>query len=234
MRFGFGGRRWLDRRTVRTCCFRIVNRGRGAPILGVPLRVRHLGSAKLPVMKTGRAILLAAMALVAACSSSSSGGTKLPLGTEAVIASYTEQANGTTPAVDTSLGVTVLAVREGTQAELAAGGFTFDDDSAKTATPYYVDARYENKGKGEMQRTLSVGMEDTKGNSIPTTIVLDLGDTPFAQCADNNDPAKNLEPGDSYETCTLFLVPKGAKLDRVRFVSQAADATINFTDWATK
>ena len=179
-------------------------------------------------------MLLAVTALVAACGSSSSGGAKLALGTEAVIASYTEQASGTTPAVDTSLGVTVLAVRAGTQAELAAGGFTFDDDKAKTATPYYVDARYSNKGKGSMQRSLSVGMEDTKGNSIPTTLVVDLGGTPFAPCPDHNDPAVNLEPGQSYETCTLFLVPKGTKLDRVRFVSQADDATITFTDWAIK
>jgi hypothetical protein len=178
-------------------------------------------------------MLLAATALMAACGSSSGGGTKLALGTEAVIASYTEQASGTTPAVDTSLGVTVLAVRAGTQAELVAGGFKVDDKD-KSSTPYYVDARYSNKGKGSLPRSLSVSMEDAKGNSVPTTLVFDLGGTPFAPCKDNNDPAVNLAPGESYETCTLFLVPKGTKLDRVRFVSQAADATITFTDWATK
>lgn len=183
-------------------------------------------------MKTRLAMLLAATAMVAGCGNSSSGGTKLALGTEAIIA-YTAQASGSTPAVDTSLGVTVLAVRAGTQAELVAGGFKVDDKD-KTSTPYYVDARYSNKGKGSVPRSLSVSMEDTKGNSVPTTLVFDLGGTPFAPCKDNNDTASNLEPGQSYETCTLFLVPKGTNLDKVRFVSQAPDATITFTDWATK
>jgi hypothetical protein len=182
-------------------------------------------------MRARLAVLLAAAAL-AACSSSSSGATKLALGTEAVVA-YSAQASGSTPAVDTSLGVTVLAIRPGTQADLVAGGFTVDDKD-KDSTPYYVDVRYANKGKGPSPRNLSVGMEDTKGNSVPTTLVFDLGGTPFAPCTDNNDSAATLDVGQSYETCTLFLVPKGTKLDKVRFVSQAPDATITFTDWATK
>ncbi len=182
-------------------------------------------------MKTRRAMLLAVTVWMAACGSSSSGASRLALGTEAVIA-YASQASGTTPAVDTTLGVTVLAVRAGTQADLVAGGFKVEDKD-KTSTPYYVDARYSNKGKGSLPRNLSVGMEDTKGNSVPTTLVFDLGGTPFAPCKDNNDSASTLEPGQSYETCTLFLVPKGTKLDKVRFVSQAPDATITFTDWAT-
>jgi hypothetical protein len=176
-------------------------------------------------------MLIAATVWMVACGSSSSGGTKLALGTEAVVA-YTAQASGTTPAVDTRLGVTVLAVRAGTQADLVAGGFQVDDKD-KDSVPYYVDAHYSNKGSGPVTRSLSVGMEDTKGNSVPTTLVFDLGGTPFAPCKDNNDSATTLEPGQSYETCTLFLVPAGTKLDRVRFVSQASDATITFTDWAT-
>ena len=177
-------------------------------------------------------MLLAATVWMAACGGSSSGGTKLALGTEAVVA-YTAPASGTTPAADTTLAVTVLAVRLGTQAELVAGGFKVDD-KVKNSTPYYVDARYSNKGKGSLTRNLSVGMEDANGNSVPTTLVFDLGGVPFAPCKDNNDSASTLEPGQSYETCTLFLVPHGTKLDKVRFVSQAPDATITFTDWATK
>ena len=177
-------------------------------------------------------MLIAATVWMVACGSSSSGGTKLALGTEAVVA-YTAQPSGTTPAVDTTLGVTVIAVRAGTQADLVAGGFQVDDKD-KDSVPYYVDARYSNKGTGPATRSLSVGMEDTKGNSVPTTLVFDLGGVPFAPCEDHNDPAKALEPGESYETCTLFLVPPGTKLDKVRFVSQAPDATITFTDWVTK
>ena len=177
-------------------------------------------------------MLIAAMACMVACGGSSSGGTKLALGTEAVVA-YTAQPSGTTPAVDTTLGITVIAVRTGTQADLVAGGFQIDDKD-KDSIPYYVDARYSNKGTGSVPRSLSVGMEDTKGNSVPTTLIFDLGGVPFEPCVDNNDSAKTLEPGDSYETCTLFLVSPGTKVDRVRFVSQAPDATITFTDWATK
>jgi hypothetical protein len=182
------------------------------------------------MMRKRRVMLLAATVWMVACGSSSSGGTLLALGTEAVVG-YSVQASGSTPAVDTSLGVTVLAVRPGTQAELEAGGFTVED---KDSTPYYVNTRYSNKGKGPLPRNLSVGMEDTKGNSVPTTLIMDLSGTPFAPCTDHNDSATTLEPGDSYETCTLFLVPKGTRLAKVRFVSQSSDATITFTDWATK
>jgi hypothetical protein len=178
------------------------------------------------------ALALPAVASLAlgACGSSSSGGKKLPLGTQAVV-DYTQQASGTTPAVDTRLGITVLAVRPGTQAELTAGGMKVDDD-AKDATPYYVDVRYEDKGTGSLVRNLSVGMEDTKGNSVPTTIVITLDGSPYAPCPEVNSGAFN--PGETYESCTLFLVPPGTKLDRVRFVSQARNATITFTDWAMK
>jgi hypothetical protein len=173
---------------------------------------------------------LALSAAVAACGSSSGGGAKLALGTEATIA-YIAPASGDTAAVDTTLGVTVLAVRIGTQAELSAGGMEADAE-AKTAIPYYVDVRYSNKGAGALTRNLSVGMEDTKGNSVPTTLITTLGGEPFALCKDVN--SGTLQPGESYEGCTLILVPAGRTVDRVRFVSQAPDAKITFTDWATK
>lgn len=181
-------------------------------------------------MKIRIALLSATVLFCAACSSNSSGPAKLALGTQATV-EYTSAASGDTPAVDTRLAVTVLAVRKGTQSQLVEGGFTIDDDNKKT-TPYYVDVRYENVGTGIAQRNLSVAMEDTKGNSVPTTLVFDYGDTPFARCPDTK-PAP-LAAGESYESCTLFLVPEGTKLARVRFVSQAANATITFSDWAVE
>ena len=57
-----------------------------------------------------------------------------------------------------------------------------------------------------------------------------FGADPFALC--NEVSTGTLDPGDSYNSCTLILVPKGRKPDRVRFVSQGPDNKITFTDWA--
>ena len=190
-----------------------------------------LMSARRPWRRRTAAVAaaLALAATMAACGGGSDSTPKLALGTEAVVAFITP-ASGDTPAVDTMIGVTVLAVRRGTQQELADNGLQVDPADQDT-TPYYVDVRYANRGSGAAVRNLSVGMEDTKGNSIPTTLVFNYG-TPFTPCVDV-DPAP-LAPGESYESCTLFLVPKGAELSVVRFVSQSPDATITFTDWAVK
>jgi hypothetical protein len=186
-------------------------------------RDRHHGDVKSRI-----APLVVALWMLAACGSSGSSSPKLALGTKAEVA-YTSPESGDNAAVDTRLAITVLDVREGTQSELVEGGFTIDDD-IKDATPYYVDVRYENVGTGDALTNLSVGMEDTKGNSISSTIVLNFGGEPFSHCPD--DETKPLPAGKSYEECTLFLVPKGKKIERVRFVSQAPDAKITFTDWA--
>lgn len=172
----------------------------------------------------------ASIAMVAGCSGSSDGAAKLPLGTEAVVA-VVQAATSTTPAVNTTVAVDVLDVKIGTLDELSAAGFNVDKSNAGD-TPYYVDVRYTNKGTGHAIRNLGVGMEDTKRNSVPTTLVVDLGGAPFDRCKDVSKG--DFPPGDTYQSCTLFLVPKGTKLDRVRFVSQSQDATITFTDWNVK
>jgi hypothetical protein len=43
-----------------------------------------------------------------------------------------------------------------------------------------------------------------------------------------------LKPGESFETCSLVLVPKGRNVDKVLFVSQKANAEIVFTRWTAK
>jgi hypothetical protein len=167
---------------------------------------------------------------VAACGGDDGGGgdTKtLPLGESATV-EFTSPKSGDTPAVNTKVEVTVLGVREGTQEELAAGGLQVDAED-KDTTPYYVDARYGNKGTEKVKRSFSVAMEDSDGQSIPTTLIFGISDAKFDKCVDNRDGT--VAPGESYESCTLFLVPKGATPEKVRFVSQAADAEITFTDW---
>jgi hypothetical protein len=178
----------------------------------------------------GASLALALSALSLACcgggdEGGGDGGT-LPLGKEAVV-EFTSPASGDTAAVNTTLGVTVLAVRKGTQAQLAQAGFEVEPED-KSSTPYYVDVRYANKGKGKASRDISVSMEDSDGKSVPTTLVFDYRGKPYEHCANVRGA---LAPGKSYEDCTLFLVPKDQDVGKILFVSQAADAEIKFTRW---
>ena len=143
--------------------------------------------------------------------------------------SSSRRASGDTAAVNTTLGVTVLAVRKGTQAQLEQAGFEVDPEN-QSATPYYIDVRYANKGKGKASRDVSVAMENSDGSSIPTTLVFDYRGKPYDNC-ENLKGA--LAPGQSYEDCTLFLVPKDQKVGDILFTSQSADAEIKFTRWET-
>ena len=179
-------------------------------------------------MRTRLSILLAATAVLAACGGGGGGGSKLALGTEATVA-YTTTASGSTPAANTTLGVTVTKVRIGSLDDLTSAGLEPDD---KNTTPYYVDVHYTNKGNGPVPKNLDVGMEDKDGNSIPTTLDFAFGADPFALC--DEVTTGTLAPGDSYDSCTLLLVPNGKTPDRVRFVSQGPDNKITFTDWAVK
>ncbi|MCU1400750.1 MAG: hypothetical protein JWN62_3859 [Acidimicrobiales bacterium] len=180
-----------------------------------------------PARRRAVAASTAVLAVLASCSSGSDSAKKLPLGTEAVVA-YVQAATTTASAVNTTVAVDVLDVEVGTLDELTAAGFDVGESNAGD-TPYYVDVRYSNRGTGDAVRNLSVGMEDSKGNSVPTTLVFDLDGAPFDRCKDVS--TGDFAPGDTYQSCTLFLVPKGTTLDRVRFVSQSQDATITFTDW---
>jgi hypothetical protein len=172
------------------------------------------------------ALALSALGL-AGCGGGGDGGDKeLALGQEAVV-EYTTPASGDTAAVNTTLGVTVLAIRKGTQAELKQAGFEVDPEN-QSATPYYVDVRYANKGNGRASRDNSVAMEDSDGNSIPTTLVFDYRGKPYDKCENVRGA---LAPGQSYEDCTLFLVPKDEDVGNILFTSQSADAEIKFTRW---
>jgi len=178
-------------------------------------------------MRTRLSILLATAAVLAACGGGGGGGgAKLALGTEATVA-YTSAASGSTPAANTTLGITVTKVRKGALEDLTSAGLEPED---KNTTPYYVDVHYTNKGNGPVPKNLDVGMEDKDGNSIPTTLNFAFGADPFALCEEVTKGT--LEPGESYDSCTLLLVPNGKTPDRVRFVSQGPDNKITFTDWA--
>jgi hypothetical protein len=135
-----------------------------------------------------------------------------PLGTEVVVG-HVDASEGE-PGVRTTIGMTVLAVRTGTQEELASNGLEVDDTDA---TPHYIDARFANRGPNAVKRNLTVGLEDTRGNLIGRTLVFGLAEGDFRPCQSVTTGV--LQPGESYESCTLALVPAGVEPGRVQFLS---------------
>jgi hypothetical protein len=180
---------------------------------------------------TRRILPLALVALAlgtAGCGGSDGGGGSSPLalGEQAVI-EHTQIAAGAA-APKTTLGITVLAVREGTQQELEQGGFQLNPDEKET-TPYYVDVRYQNQGTQAITRQLNVGLEDEDGNLVTATTILSLGGPPFEKCPKISDG--ELEPGATYESCTLFLVSDGREPSKVSFLPYDPENETDFVYW---
>ncbi len=140
-------------------------------------------------------------------------------------APFSAGANGT----PVDVGITALAVRKGSQQELKAAGYTVDEKSRDT-TPYYVDARYTNKGTAPLKRDLDVSMEDADGNLISSTLIFNYGNKPYAKCTKVNEG--QVAPGKSYESCTLFLVPEGKEPGKVAFLPNQPGTATDFVYWA--
>ena len=170
-----------------------------------------------------------ALAFVIAGCGGGSGPAALALGQTATF-DHT-QVSGASPAPKTTLAVTVLAVRTGTAAELEAGGFDLDA-AQKAKTPTYVDVRYENKGSQAIDRNLDVSLEDQDGNLITSVAIISLGGDPFAPCTDNS--TGTLAPGESFQTCTLFLVGAGRTPTRVSFLPNDPGKETDFVYWSAK
>jgi hypothetical protein len=80
----------------------------------------------------------------------------------------------------------------------------------KKSTPYYIKIRTKNVGKTDLSKTdpgryLS-GVDDRDQSQTP---VIFFGN--FDRCPDPVS-AKSLKPGQSYEMCEAFLMPKGASI----------------------
>ena len=169
-----------------------------------------------------RMLLVGVMVVAAACGG---GPTTLPLGEQAEVGH-----KDTTTNTATTLALTVTAVRQGTVEELEASGLQFDEDERDTV-PFYVDARYENTGDVAVERTMRVSVEDGDDNLISPVVVLDFAGDGGEQgpCPDINDG--ELPPGESFEDCTLFLLPTGTKPARVSFLSQPPEGEPDFVYW---
>jgi hypothetical protein len=152
------------------------------------------------------------MFALAGCGSGGGGETHA-LG-EKVVVGYSDPS--TADGARTTLGVTVLAVRQGSQEDLTRHGFEVDEESQNTI-PYYVDVRYENQGEATVTRSIDVSLEDADGNLISSTLIFNYGDQPFPPCEALTEG--ELAPGETYESCTLVLVPEGVEIATVSFLS---------------
>jgi hypothetical protein len=165
---------------------------------------------------------------LAACGGSGGkSNSELALGTKAVV-THSQIASGDQKAATTTLGITVLKARKGTQQELTAGGYTIDAKN-KNDTPYYVDVRYENQGSAAIKRSLSVSLEDQDGNLISPVLIFNYGGKRFGPCPAINDG--DVAPGSWYRSCTLFLVPKGKEPRRVSFLPYTPGKETEFVYW---
>jgi hypothetical protein len=179
---------------------------------------------------SARHVLLAALLPLglAACGGGGGGGgaSQHALGEEVVV--QHTQISGGADAPRTTLGITVLAVRKGTQAELRQGGLRVDPKN-RDDTPYYVDARYANKGAQAIERNLDVSLEDQDGNLLSRTLIFDFGGTPFRKCG--NVSEGKVSPGTSYESCTLFLVSPDREPKKVSFLPNTPGKETDFVYW---
>lgn len=116
-------------------------------------------------------------------------GTELKIGDRAVVPfEYTSEKKGT-------IAVTVTAIEQGTEADMAAFG-----EKAKGMTPYFIKMKVENVGGTDLSyASLKLdGMLDSGG---ATGVVL-IGDIP-GKCDNETAPAEFASQGASYETCSL-------------------------------
>jgi hypothetical protein len=117
----------------------------------------------------------------------------------------------------TKVGVRVHEVRKGRIADFK--GFRLKA-AQRRATPYYVDATFENRGRFGLSRNLlHASLEDADGREYrPTTLVL-LGGS-FPDCPQPGGSA--LKPGRSFDGCAVVFLPKDARPGRVRFQGDVA------------
>ena len=126
----------------------------------------------------------------------------------------------------TKVAATVLDVRKGRIADLK--GFNLDRKQRR-ATPYYVDAKFENLGRFALSpHLLRPSIEDANGREHrPATLVV-LGGT-FKPCPQRR--GAKVEPGKSLTHCSAILLPRTTKLERVRF---QGDVTMEPLFWQPK
>jgi hypothetical protein len=145
----------------------------------------------------------------------SSGGSSevTPLGTtlkvgEAAVIDYTDSSNNKKSLVK----LTPKDIEEGSKDDFK--NIELDADQ-KTATPYYAHFKVENVGKKDLSGAEPAGYingVDDRGQDQNEVIF--FGD--FEAC--NHETPKSLKAGQSYETCLVYLIPKGGSLEGFHWI----------------
>ncbi len=89
------------------------------------------------------------------------------------------------------------------------------DADQKTATPYYAEVTVRNIGKTDLTGTdpaSYIDGVDDRGQRQNEIIFFGS----FERC-DGSDP-KSLKPGESYDTCLTYLIPKGGSIVGMRWI----------------
>ena len=90
------------------------------------------------------------------------------------------------------------------------------DADQKTATPYYAQFTVKNVGKGDLSGAEPAGFidgVDDRGQDQSEIIFFGK----FDRC--NHETPKKFKPGDSYDTCLAYLIPKGGTLKGMHWIA---------------
>jgi hypothetical protein len=124
---------------------------------------------------------------------------------------------------DTILQLTVTGARKGRLDDFQ--GFILDNDYKKKANYYYVDVAVENLGEGDVGGApvplWGVNQDNTLLPAVNFT-------TKFKPC-DSTPLPKKFKPGDSLETCLVYLSPDKGSLESVSFRPDQAFDPIEWT-----
>jgi hypothetical protein len=144
-------------------------------------------------------------------------GTELRFGQTATVIFEPTQNRGTV------LDLTVKKARQGRLTDFR--GFILDDDYKKNANYYYVDVSVKNVGEGEVGGVpvplWGVHGENTQRPAVSFT-------TGFAKCESEALPEK-FGPGDTLDTCLVYLSPEHGSLDAVSYRPNQAFNPIRWT-----
>jgi hypothetical protein len=144
-------------------------------------------------------------------------GTKLPLGTPAIV----NYEPGGPPKPTYRLQLTVLGIKRGSQTELDGVEL---EKSEQGKTPYYVTLRIQNIGSGdaaaeENQPAASFQATDDRGQQGQELTV--LGD--FRPCPNVTQP-KQFTRGVTYQTCVIYMVGGSGSIVQEEWTGSGADA----------